>query len=782
MYTLLLNRFARVSAVSATVAFIVGCVACSDVSAPPDAVGSLSGLSSTRLQCTAWLPAAGAAGHAQCTGPIKSSAAHTTHPSDVVLTQQNITVDLAFSNFAYSTSTGVFSFNTTVENLTVQPLGTTDSVTTTTNGVRVFFSTAPWSSTGNVTVSNATGTATFNGGTTAVPYFQYTPFIPTNGTSAALNWKFHLDNTVTSFQFAVEVDASTPADNDVLRWTQLRGGLPQNHLAGIWQASASDIWAVGYGNTVLNYNGTAWSQVTTGLASADYFGITGFGASDIWAVGSNGVTDHYTGTWTRVSTGTTDSITAVWGLSSTNLFVVAANGAVLHYNGTAWKAMTSPTTTALRCIWGTDTTHLFVGGDNGVLFRYNGNGSWTTLTSGTTEPVWAIWGTSTTNVWVGARLGYMALYNGTTTITQVTFPDSHSITSINGTSASDIWAVTNTGGNLHYNGTAWTYVTQAVGSDLTGVVDGTTPWAVGDGGAIISYNGSAWTLLLASGMPMVSVWASSATDVWIGSISTVLHYNGSTWTTYAEAVNSPDTVRGIWGSSSANVYAVTSGDGVIGNYTTAAGGFTWTTVSGDGNTDQWYSVWGTSATNVYAVGQNGLIMHNTGTGWTLQTTIATGGDLMGVGGFDSVLVAVADDGTMYYNINNNRNWTTLRTTGNNTNALAAVSGAYSSTTATLGIWGVGAAETVELWGGNTGTRAAPPAIAPSGSTQLNGVWTYSPTDVYLVGAAGYIKHYNGAKWLQMPSGQTVTLNAVFGTAQANVYVVGNNGVVLLGTH
>jgi hypothetical protein len=776
MYTLLLTNRVRVSVVGAWlalwVAIIVGCSGCTDAVAPSSPLSSVEGMTSTKLLCTAWRPAPGTTvAGAVCTAPATTASVPGLKAKDVVLTQQNITVVLSFSNVTWTASSGILSLNATLENLTVQPIGTTDSVTTTTNGVRVFFSTTPWSSQGSVAVSNPDGSADFNGSTTAVPYFQYTPFIPSNGTSAAKNWKFLLGSNVSSFQFAVEVDASTPANNDVLVWTQLRGGLPQNHLSGLWAASQSDIWAVGYGNTVLNYNGSTWSQATTGLASADYFGIYGFGASDFWAVGSNGVTDHYTGTWTRVSTGTTDSITAVWGLSSSNLYVVAANGAVLHYNGSTWKALTSPTTTALRCIWGTDTTHILVGGDNGVLYRYNGNGSWTTLTSGTTEPVWAIWGTSATSIWIGARLGYMGLYNGST-VTSTSFPDGHSITSINGTGASDIWAVTNTGGNVHYNGTAWTEATQAVGADLTGVVDGTTPWAVGDGGAIISYNGSAWTLLQASGMPMTSVWASSATDVWVGSLSTVLHYNGTSWTSYAEAINSPDTVKAIWGTGPTNVYAVTSGNGSIGVYSSA--GWTWAQTAYSGNVNQWYAVGGTSAANAYVGGQNAYIIRtqNTGTSWANNANES--GDLMGMASFDSLIVGVGDDGKMYYN-KNNGGWNAISFgRAGNTDALAAVSASSGAN-----VWAVGANGAVEVWTGGTNT-AAPPAVLPA-STQYNGVWTYSSTDTYIVGSAGLIEHYNGTKWLEMPSGQTSALRAAFGTAQANVYVVGDNGVVLLGT-
>ena len=51
----------------------------------------------------------------------------------------------------------------------------------------------------------------------------------------------------------------------------------------------------------------------------------------------------------------------------------------------------------------------------------------------------------------------------------------------------------------------------------------------------------------------------------------------------------------------------------------------------------------------------------------------------------------------------------------------------------------------------------------------------------LVGAGGTVQYFNGSVWFMMPTPVATNLRAMYGTAQQNAYVVGDNGVVLWGT-
>ncbi len=66
---------------------------------------------------------------------------------------------------------------------------------------------------------------------------------------------------------------------------------------------------------------------------------------------------------------------------------------------------------------------------------------------------------------------------------------------------------------------------------------------------------------------------------------------------------------------------------------------------------------------------------------------------------------------------------------------------------------------------------------PQGN-HLNGVWADSGIDIFAVGEAGTILHYNGNNWTDMDSGTTQSLHGVWGNRGSDVFVVGEDGIIL----
>ncbi|MCK5618476.1 MAG: hypothetical protein KAJ17_03710, partial [Candidatus Krumholzibacteria bacterium] len=67
----------------------------------------------------------------------------------------------------------------------------------------------------------------------------------------------------------------------------------------------------------------------------------------------------------------------------------------------------------------------------------------------------------------------------------------------------------------------------------------------------------------------------------------------------------------------------------------------------------------------------------------------------------------------------------------------------------------------------------------SGATEhLRGIWGSSANDVFAVGDAGTILHYNGSEWTAMTSGTSVDLADVWGPAHDDVFVTGDAGTIL----
>jgi len=51
-------------------------------------------------------------------------------------------------------------------------------------------------------------------------------------------------------------------------------------------------------------------------------------------------------------------------------------------------------------------------------------------------------------------------------------------------------------------------------------------------------------------------------------------------------------------------------------------------------------------------------------------------------------------------------------------------------------------------------------------------------DIFAVGSAGAIVHFNGSAWSAMTSGTTQTLLGVWGSGPGNVFAVGRGGTIL----
>ncbi|HEX2078506.1 MAG TPA: Ig-like domain-containing protein [Longimicrobium sp.] len=169
---------------------------------PPDGDGS-----SAALACRADVRQ----GTLQCASPAPAGAGG---GSATILGGQGINVRLRSSGPSYD-GADTFRVNVTVENLTGQTLGTADGATPAPEGVRVFFSGGPISSSGAVEVINATGEAFFTAA--GQKYFQYEGLLAPGDTSEALEWRFSVPPTVAAFQFWVYVAAPVPHEEGWLR-------------------------------------------------------------------------------------------------------------------------------------------------------------------------------------------------------------------------------------------------------------------------------------------------------------------------------------------------------------------------------------------------------------------------------------------------------------------------------------------------------------------------------------------------------------------------------------
>lgn len=234
-----------------------------------------------------------------------------------------------------------------------------------------------------------------------------------------------------------------------------------------------------------------------------------------------------------------------------------------------------------------------------------------------------------------------------------------------------------------------------------------------------------WDNPLPQGNALSDVWIESQSSGWAaGGHGTVLRWNGNFWAPLATPVST--LLSGIWGDLQGRV---------------------WTT------------------------GDYGTALHWDGTAWQRDPTPV---DVF----LTRVRGAVTDDSTAKSKV------LSLWTVGAEGTTLQWVNEKWQKIpsgvdVALLGIWvlgpsdawAVGAQGTALHWDGQRWNATQ------TGTTQvLRDVWASGPKDVWAVGDAGTVLHYDGTGWLTIPfSGVALQMRGVWGTGPANIWISGTRG-------
>lgn len=238
-----------------------------------------------------------AAGHLACGPPAGLGAEPPSGASGLIVGGQNTFVTLESSNACYedgcaggSPGADIFQADVTVENLIPQALATADGESGHADGVRIFFHSGPvvTGGSGDVTVANADGTATFTG--TDQPYFQYggstgnelggDDLLSPDETSDARTWRWNVPESVETFDFTVYVSAAVQHPDGWVEVTDPSGRLD---AGGTEQLEATVYDVVG---REVDGRAITWSTGDDEVATVDASGLVtggGVGLAEVTA-------------------------------------------------------------------------------------------------------------------------------------------------------------------------------------------------------------------------------------------------------------------------------------------------------------------------------------------------------------------------------------------------------------------------------------------------------------------------------------------------------------------
>lgn len=312
-----------------------------------------------------------------------------------------------------------------------------------------------------------------------------------------------------------------PEEPDVVRWEQQE--VPtEAELLSVWGRAADEVWAVGWGGTVLRYDGERWTPETTtstvpltqvrGLPLERRVPLAERPDPVVFATGWDGaiLTRQPNGRWipAPVVTSTIVQPDDLLGLAlggPKSGLAVGAKGLLYRWDGDQWtpgrlqvpseheKIGPISPRGALQRVWAASDTSYFISGSGGATYRSSdGLQTFSRLDTTLSEPLRGVWGTSSSDVYT-VGLGSLVLFFDGGSWQRVMgdgldkVPTSF-LFDIHGRSAGDLTVVGWKGLILRRQGSYWSQEDSTTTRDLRGVwnvTDSSEAFAVGAGGTVL---------------------------------------------------------------------------------------------------------------------------------------------------------------------------------------------------------------------------------------------------------------------------------------------------------
>ena len=232
----------------------------------------------------------------------------------------------------------------------------------------------------------------------------------------------------------------------------------------------------------------AWNLNESGVTSdinASYI----VAENDIWVVGAEGLVLHDDGTgWANIEVGTTEDLNDITFIDASNGYVVGNGGLVLLYDGTTWSVVNVGTTENLLGVSFVDSDNGVVVGDGGTIVVYN-SGTWEIATTGDDNDLFDVDMINPSNIWACGVGKIVVNYDGSEwAVNEVGSKDHYAIAMVDENTG---WTVGKSGKILRWDGLAWNEESSGTTKHLYGLsfTNGMNGYAVGASGTILMFNG-----------------------------------------------------------------------------------------------------------------------------------------------------------------------------------------------------------------------------------------------------------------------------------------------------
>jgi len=272
----------------------------------------------------------------------------------------------------------------------------------------------------------------------------------------------------------------------------------------------------------------------------------------------------------------------VWGSSATDIWVVGSDsssnpsGVILHYDGAKWSDVSPANTPGLRAVHGSAATNVWACGSGKNAHRFDGT-QWSAVDTGNLEQKQDVRAFAPGDVWIATN-GSMLRFDGNAWTLGPNTPTLGAL-GMWGSSSTDLWAIDSSlvvkDTVAHYDGNSWTPVPPgsiSVPDAIWGRSTGTPSiWLAGAPGSgmpiVFRHTKAGWSKLasqLAVKKRIEAGWVFADDDVWVvGAAGLVAHYDGKSWVTVQTPATPATTMRGLWGATAKDLWAVGDGGTVV---------------------------------------------------------------------------------------------------------------------------------------------------------------------------------------------------------------------------